>query len=50
LNLRANVQGSVSAHPDLANSGEVLGIAWVEGDPGTDGQRGRLWFAIIEHK
>ena len=50
LNLRANVQGSVSAHPDVANAGEVLGIAWVEGDPGTDGQRGRLWFAIIEHK
>ena len=50
LNLRANVQGSVSAHPDLANSGEVLGIVWVEGDPGTDGQRGRLSFAIIEHE
>jgi hypothetical protein len=50
LNLRDSVHGSVSAHPDVAIAGEVLGVVWVEGDPALDGRVGKLWFAIIEHK
>jgi hypothetical protein len=50
LNLRDRVHGTVSAHPDVANTGVVLGVAWVEGEPAAAGQVGRLWFAIVEHK
>jgi len=50
LNLRDSVRGTVSVHPDVANTGEVFGVSWVEGDPAAAGQVGRLWFAIVAHK
>jgi hypothetical protein len=50
VNLRDNVHGYVSAHPDVANNGAVLGVAWVEADPSTAGYVGRIWFAIVTHK
>jgi len=50
LNLRDDVEGSVSVYPDVASAGEVLGIAWIEGDPASNGQVGRLLIAIVAHK
>jgi len=50
LNLRAGVPGTVSAHPDIANAGEVLGVAWVEGEAPLPCLVGRLRFAIVTHK
>jgi hypothetical protein len=49
LRLRDAVHGWLSTHPDVANSGEVLGVAWVEAEETVPGG-GRLWFAIVTHK
>ena len=49
LNVRTLVPGTVSSHPDLANTGSSFGLVWVEGDDALPGY-GRLWFATITHK
>jgi len=50
LNLRAEVPGLQSVHPDVVNTGARIGVLWVEGDNRLSGDAGRIWIAIVGHK